>query len=84
MKRKTKTMQPAKINWKAKSKLDCWNADAKDTKGKKDVTSPPQKSSNVSGSEKTLMEAQQELESSMPKFSENQPGKLSLRKEPSE
>ena len=58
MKRKTKTMQPAKINWKAKSKLDCWNADAKDTKGKKDVTSPPQKSSNVSGSEKTLMEAQ--------------------------
>ena len=40
LKRKTKTMQPAKINWKAKSKLDCWNADSKEPKGKKEFASP--------------------------------------------
>jgi len=52
LKRKLKTMQPTKINWKAKSKLDCWNAEAKSTTGKKDVASPPQTH------EKTLLEAQ--------------------------
>lgn len=29
LKRKTKTMQPAKINWKPKSRIDCWNGASK-------------------------------------------------------
>ena len=64
LKRKTKTMQPAKINWKAKSRLDCWNAGS----NKREVVSPPQKAPPA---EKTQIEMQQELESSMPKFSDN-------------
>ena len=67
-------MQPAKINWKAKSKLDCWNADAKDAKGKKDQPSPMAK--NPPAEEKTLIETQHELERSLPKFSDNQPQKM--------
>jgi len=56
LKRKTKTMQPAKINWKAKSKLDCWNADSKETKGtKREFASPPQKEPLLD--EKTLIES---------------------------
>ena len=29
LKRKTKTMQPAKINWKTKSRIDCWGGQSK-------------------------------------------------------
>ena len=77
-------MQPAKINWKTKSRIDCWGGQSSkpstlasaatsasnnlNQKRVGDVTSPPQK-----GPEKTLIEAQQELEQSLPKFSDNQP-----------
>jgi len=64
-------MQPAKINWKAKSKLDCWNAEAKEAKTTtttKQVVSPPQKTPMPP--EKTLIEQQHEMEQSLPKFSD--------------
>ena len=67
-------MQPAKIKWKTKSRIDCWN-EAKSSNNKKDVISPSQKANPA----KTLIQAQHELESTLPKFSENQPDKKALR-----
>ena len=54
LKRKTKTMQPAKINWKTKSRIDCWGDQSK-SNNKKEVISPPQK---LPPPEKSLLQAQ--------------------------
>ena len=74
-------MQPAKINWKTKSRIDCWGGAAKTQPPvaqqlKREIASPAQR-----GPEKTLIEQQQELEQSLPKFSENKPGNVSNNKQ---
>ena len=52
LKRKTMTMQPAKINWKTKSRIDCWGGASKTSK--KELI-PSQK---LPPHQKTLIEAQ--------------------------
>ena len=52
LKRKTMTMQPAKINWKTKSRIDCWGGASKTSK--KELIS----SQKFPQPHKTLIEAQ--------------------------
>jgi len=61
-------MQPANIKWKAKSRLDCWNDSKSSAPPKRDVVGQHQINPVT---EKSLIESQQELEQSLPKFSEN-------------